>query len=380
MTRNTGRRYELDASVDEAISYYRARQILRKRFTDATEEEFCVWVRLGYLHAFKSADMGQQESSRSASNLFTVADPFAKLRRGSKPIDLLLPYKFSCNEIESFNPTSMGGERNPGGRFLTFKQVVQYAARYADEEYAERLIHREIGSRMVSPIHLRLGTLITRADKLKALKAGYKDVLACLLFPSAWINQLCAEEFKGVKARKYARASDSGRSSLKAATGRRSLGQGNPFRDIGDLRWEQIAMQFVTAETVRISAHGVEGRYTAAEMGFKDKRSREASPNSRWCILRDIFAPTRGEVSYKTHMSEKDRGRLKKAVSDIRKQLQVFFGITNDPFYHYQDVKSYKTKFRLLPDEDSLDNYRALCGHDGDDDDLKSPISEPHLS
>ena len=371
--------YELDTSIDEAISYYRARQILQKRFADVTEEEFCVWVRFGYLHAFKSVGLDQQEKSRSASKLFTVEDPFAKLERRGKPIDLLLPYKFSRNEIENFDPKNTGGGRNPGGRFLTFGQAVQHLATYADEEYAEKLIDRAVRSGAMKSMHPCLG-ILTRPIEIVEFGLRPQDLPACLMFSATSISELCAEEFKGIEPHGQTELSDLVTSV--ESTPRTGLSSSNSFQSMTDLRWDEIVIQFITPEAVKICARRVRARHTYAEMGFKDGKSRDASPDSVWRILRDIFARAQGEVSWETDLSDADRSKLKKVVSILRKRLQAFFGITDDdPFYSYKQKKMYKTKFVLLPDEDSLDNYKArFLDPSSDDDDLESPISEPPFS
>ena len=381
MTRNTGRPYELDTSVDEAISYYSASQILQQRIDELTEEEFCVWVVLGYLHAFESVNDGGDEAEL-ATKLLAVSQPFALTGYRAKPLDLLLPYTFSRNEMESFDPESAVGDWNAGGRFLTYGQAVQFLATYVDEEYAQKLIDRELRSGALRPIHPVLG-VHTPGAEIQSLNLDFEeDLLAGLMFPSAWINQLCAEEFKGIEPHGQAELSDLVTSV--ESTPRTDLSSSNPFQGMTDLRWDEIIIQFITPEAVKICARRVRTRHTYAEMGFKDGKSRDASPDGIWRHLY-IFAQHRGAVDWRTeNLDEEDRNRMKRTVSTIRKRLKEFFGIDDDPFHPYRKMRSYQTKFSLLPDEGSVDNYRDRSAQDrGDDDngdDLESLMSEPPFS
>ena len=384
MTRNC----ELDTSVDEAISYYSALQILQQRISELTAEEFCTWVVLGYLHAFELVNDGGGEAEL-ATKLLTVSQPFAGADHRSKPLDLLLPYKFSRNEIETFDPGHEGSDWNPSGRFLTYEQAGQHLARYSGQEYAEKLIDRELRSGALRPIHPVLG-VHTPGAEIESLNLDFEDpysgdegVLVGLMFPSAGINQLRVEEFKGIEPHGQAERSDLV-TSVESTPRTDDLGSGNPFRCMTDLRWDEIVIQFITPEAVRIRARRIKARYTYAEMGFKDGRSRDASPDCIWRRLY-LYAKYRGEVDWRTeNIDEENRKMMKRTVSTIRKRLKAFFGIDDDPFHSYRKEGSYKTKFMLLRDQDCLDDYRVRSGQGGGDDDngddLESLMSEPPFS
>lgn len=360
--------YELDTSVDEAISYYSALQILQQRIAELTAEEFCTWVVLGYLHAFESVNDGGDEAEL-ATKLLAVSRPFARADYRSKPLDLLLPYRFSRSEIESFDPESTTADWNAGGRFLTYGQAVQRLATYADKEYAEKLIDREVRSGVLESIHPVLGVLESEAGQDQGLDLRLhlclEDVLKYLMFPRDRIEELREEEFKGVEARRHPELNELERSArLGTSSG------ANLFQGLENLRWDEIVISFVTDDAVRIRTRRVDATYTYVEMGFKNRKARDASPDANWRIFRTVFAPVHGEVfwSSSSEMPVAERHKLKMVVYFLRKRLKQFFGIDDDPFHPYRKENSYKTKFMLLPDEDALDEYRAHSSDGGNDD------------
>ncbi len=363
---------ELDTSADEAISYHRAQQIVQKKIPGATDEEFCMWVFLGYLHVYKWVDTEERdEKSRWVSKLLAMPDPFSNIDPRSKPMDLLISYKFSKNEIEHFDPKKLEPNWNPGGRFLTHSEAVQHLGRDAGEEYAKKLIEREVSSGEMEALHPVLGVLTPGADDHDLeLKYG--------MFALSWIEQLWVEEF-GVEDPVRPREKN-GTLIHKADTSEQppapvTVGSppvSNPFQDMPGLQWNEIVIKFVSADAVEIRARHVKYQYTYAEMGFKNRKARDASPDSIWRTLRDVLARFRGEVSWHTEkVSEGDRNRMKRTVSTLRKRLCAFFGIEDDPFHPYRNEKSYKTKFVLLPAETSFDS-----ADDGGDDDLESIMPE----
>ena len=118
------------------------------------------------------------------------------------------------------------------------------------------------------------------------------------------------------------------------------------FPALPGLKWEEIAMEFVSNYSMRVSARGVKRIYTFTEMGFKDGRKGD-KPDSLWGVLRDDFAKNQGEISFNTPVAQKIRDQLKEYVKKIRKRLRSFMGIDDDPFYRYHSRKAYQTKFSL---------------------------------
>lgn len=115
-------------------------------------------------------------------------------------------------------------------------------------------------------------------------------------------------------------------------------------------RWEDVTMQLVSNDSMRIAAQNVSERLTYAEMGFKDERKGDL-PDKQWEALKK-FAYKKGEISWDpgvqlTEEQLKIQSKIQSRVKTIRKRLKDFMGIDNDPFYSYRAFKAYKTKFKI---------------------------------
>jgi len=118
------------------------------------------------------------------------------------------------------------------------------------------------------------------------------------------------------------------------------------FPYIPGLKWDEVSMEFVSNEAIRIRAQNVREIYNFAEMGFKDRRKGDR-PDSLWGVLRDGFGKHGGEISWNISVDSKTRDNLKEYVRKIRKRLRAFMEIEDDPFFPYRKSKSYKTKFSI---------------------------------
>jgi hypothetical protein len=107
-------------------------------------------------------------------------------------------------------------------------------------------------------------------------------------------------------------------------------------------RWEDVTIQVVSNDSIKITAKGVYKTFTYAEIGFKDKRKGDLW-DSQWEVLMAL-AEENGEISWDCKNAQL---RLQKKIQTIRRRLQALMGIEEDPFYCYQDVKAYKTKFKI---------------------------------
>jgi hypothetical protein len=112
-----------------------------------------------------------------------------------------------------------------------------------------------------------------------------------------------------------------------------------------DLQWGDVTIEFVSNDSVKVSAGGTSERYTFAEIGFKDKR-RGDRPDSRWQLLRQLGG-CGGTLSWDTHANDAVRPGAKTAIKDIRKRLKAFMGIADDPFKPYRQMRAYVPKFTL---------------------------------
>ena len=123
-----------------------------------------------------------------------------------------------------------------------------------------------------------------------------------------------------------------------------SSGTEKGFRMVPDLEWDEIIFSFVSDTSARINARGLSKKIMFAELGFSDGR-RSDHADTRWAILMELAV--RGEISWKSDVSDSIRGQAKAAVKDIRRRLRDFFGIDNDPFHPYRQLHAYRPKFTL---------------------------------
>jgi hypothetical protein len=114
-------------------------------------------------------------------------------------------------------------------------------------------------------------------------------------------------------------------------------------------RWEQVSIEFINEDVVRIAVGGKVDHRDFAQMGFVDKRKPEERPDRLWGIFRE-FAKREGKIDWESSVDlpRAEQTKLKKWVSDIRTRLKaVFPQIPEDPFKPYRKVKAYETRFRL---------------------------------
>lgn len=107
-------------------------------------------------------------------------------------------------------------------------------------------------------------------------------------------------------------------------------------------RWEDVTIQIVSKDSIKISVKEVHKRFNYAEIGFKDKRKGDL-PDSQWEVLKD-FGAQNGEISWG---SQRAQLKIQKKIQKIRKRLRNLIGIDGDPFYPYRKYKAYKTKFKI---------------------------------
>lgn len=106
--------------------------------------------------------------------------------------------------------------------------------------------------------------------------------------------------------------------------------------------WKMVKIQFVSEDSVRVSVKSIHGRYTFAEMGFKDNRKYN-SPNTQWEVLR-CLAKINREFSWQEETAIYGRKRF----SRLRERLRAFFGIEDDPFFPYGTSGCYRMpKFKI---------------------------------
>ncbi|MFA7327964.1 MAG: hypothetical protein WC081_00440 [Candidatus Ratteibacteria bacterium] len=118
--------------------------------------------------------------------------------------------------------------------------------------------------------------------------------------------------------------------------------------------WNNIHIEFISEEEVIIRIGKEQQVKKFWEMGFVDKRKSGYYPDFSWILLGDL-ATFNGEI---TGGEEEKPGKVggptyqgKKMFSQLRKKLQDYFHIKDDPFEPYKKTHSYKTKFWIIKRE-----------------------------
>jgi len=110
------------------------------------------------------------------------------------------------------------------------------------------------------------------------------------------------------------------------------------------LKWEDISIQFIDGNNVRIAARGRKITAHYKEMGFEDGRTH--NPDSQWELLR-LLATSDGELSWG---NPKANSTVKKKKQLLSRTLREYFAIEGDPFYPFKDGQAYRIKITLLPE------------------------------
>ena len=108
-------------------------------------------------------------------------------------------------------------------------------------------------------------------------------------------------------------------------------------------RWEDIKIQIVSNNSVRIKVNGKKTeRRTFVEMGFKDGR-RGDLPDSYWNFFIEL-ARHNGQLK---EWPQKTNSAVQKRIQIIGKRLQAIFGLKEKPIYRYNKRDGYITKFKM---------------------------------
>jgi hypothetical protein len=108
--------------------------------------------------------------------------------------------------------------------------------------------------------------------------------------------------------------------------------------------WAQIKIQFRDGHTVTIWAGDQSGRYTYTQMGMASRKN--GNPTEQWKLL-EGFANSRGEIDWHSRYAS---DKLKKQKQELSKHLREFFRLDDDPIEWIKDTKTYRCKFRILPE------------------------------
>ncbi len=107
-------------------------------------------------------------------------------------------------------------------------------------------------------------------------------------------------------------------------------------------KWEDIEIEIISNDSVRIKVKGITERYTAFDMGFRDHRKKDL-PNAQWDTLL-AFAESEGVLSW---ASPSKKNQNQKNIQALRKTLKQFFQLSDYPIRRYQKGIGYVARFKI---------------------------------
>jgi len=122
-----------------------------------------------------------------------------------------------------------------------------------------------------------------------------------------------------------------------------------PFPTPPGTTWEQVLVEFVNDDIVRIAIGMTADHKNFVDMGFTDRRKPGGQPDQLWAHLRAL-AGRGGRIEWADsfEVGSHERHKVKKWIGDIRKRLRAYFPtIKGDPFQPYRKVQAYQTRFQL---------------------------------
>ncbi len=106
--------------------------------------------------------------------------------------------------------------------------------------------------------------------------------------------------------------------------------------------WDEIEIELVSDNSIRIRIGESTKRYTGSEIGFTDERKRDLLDN-QWELL-TLFAQKNGEISKRTIGFKPGK---QKYVQALNRRLREFFGINSNPINRYSKKSGWTTKFKI---------------------------------
>jgi len=131
--------------------------------------------------------------------------------------------------------------------------------------------------------------------------------------------------------------------------------QKNPVAEFPDklpagTLWNQVYMRFLDEKNVFIAVREFRRQANYIEMGFADKRGKEHFPNKQWELLIKL-AKKNGAINWDDKEMDFANKKRKQSLSEA---LQAYFGLKDDPFYPYENEKSYRIRMTLSPPPEKI--------------------------
>ncbi len=109
-----------------------------------------------------------------------------------------------------------------------------------------------------------------------------------------------------------------------------------------DTAWEDIQIELVSNDSIRVKVGNITMRYSGFEIGFTDNRKRDLL-DRQWEILR-LFAEKNGELSKRTF---EFLPKMQKSIQSLNSKLRSFFGLNSNPINRYNKETGWTAKFKI---------------------------------
>ncbi len=107
-------------------------------------------------------------------------------------------------------------------------------------------------------------------------------------------------------------------------------------------KWENLTIEMLTLDSVRIRLGTTTKVYTGFDMGFRDGRKNNML-NKQWDLLW-TFAEAEGKLDWANEQAE--LGKYK-PIYDLNQTLKRFFGLSGNPIHSYRRGVGYVTRFKI---------------------------------
>lgn len=118
--------------------------------------------------------------------------------------------------------------------------------------------------------------------------------------------------------------------------------------------WEDITIEFMNDDQVKVSAHGVSGVYHYRALGFgSDNKTTQKDIYKSWAVLMLMSKSQQPGILYYRELGydEKELKAFQKQKQELSKTLKAFFGISDEPIPPHKTDWTYRCRFQLKPNK-----------------------------